>query len=512
MKRLNSAGGVVLATMLGIVSIYFQTMHDLIAVWLNHANPTYSHGVLVLLSAVYFFYRIWGSAEHTLQAGVWVPVALLLLAAVSWAMFRSVHVQLLQYLALLTIIFLGLAVIIGLRSALRFWFPFVLMITALPVWEILGPALQTITTVSVDHLLDLSGIIAVREGFFISIASGVFEISPGCSGIRYLVAAIAIALIYGQINGMRIRYWMMYVLAAVLMSVIMNIIRVYVVVVAGYLTNMQHYFVTTDHVMLGWILFAVSMGAFLFASSRYLPDYCFEQQGVPAGPSSADLRQQDGALQIIGRGGIALVAALAGPGLVWLLAVPAHADLQSSQLSYPMQLGQWRARPDLTPDWQPAVAAGDLHIQMRYESATGRQIDLYYGYFLRQQQGHEAISDLNRVADHKSWLQQDGGTREIDIGRGSFMVPESLLQNDHGGQRLVWKWYGVNGIWSADALEAKLHELVSLLRGRAGTSLVIVSAIKQGDEGQQAIVADLRDFSRIVVPRFAAAFAGILDK
>jgi exosortase/archaeosortase family protein len=55
---------------------------------------------------------------------------------------------------------------------------------------------------------------------------------------------------------------------AVVVGMVANWIRVYVIIVAGYVTDMQHYLVQVDHLAFGWAVFSVAFLPVLWLGFR----------------------------------------------------------------------------------------------------------------------------------------------------------------------------------------------------------------------------------------------------
>ena len=68
-------------------------------------------------------------------------------------------------------------------------------VAAVPTGEFLVYYLQEITTAISTFLLNLAGIPAFRDGLFITLPGGNFEVAKACSGFRYLNAGVAMAML-----------------------------------------------------------------------------------------------------------------------------------------------------------------------------------------------------------------------------------------------------------------------------------------------------------------------------
>src|SRR5690606_1296824 len=107
--------------------------------------------------------------------------------------------------------------------------------------------LQDITTAVVSRALDWTGITAHIDGYFVTIAAGVFEIAEGCSGMRYLTVSLALSTFYGLSWYARWRTRILLIAVAGAVAMVANWVRVYSLIVVGDMTDMQHYLIAESH-------------------------------------------------------------------------------------------------------------------------------------------------------------------------------------------------------------------------------------------------------------------------
>src|SRR5690606_33172616 len=124
-----------------------------------------------------------------------------------------------------------LAVLMGWRQVRYFIVPVGLLIFTVPVWDFLSWNLQVITVEINRLLLGLMDIEFRVEGVFVYlIGVGTFEVAHGCSGLRYLLVGQSLAVIYGELNLQRVRSRVIIFLAGVLLALVANWIRVFVII------------------------------------------------------------------------------------------------------------------------------------------------------------------------------------------------------------------------------------------------------------------------------------------
>lgn len=239
--------------------IYHSTVADLWQLWTGADNTRYSHGLVLLGIAAYIFRRQWKRyITEAAKPSIVVGNLLLASASITWFLARLGHVQLLQELCLLGIVFFLVWSLVGPRLAKRIAWSILLVACAIPIWEFATDTLQAATVVLTTQLLNATNISAVAEETRILIREGTFLVEDTCTGLAQHRTAVALALLYGYWTQARVPVTLLYIAIAVVAAFISNTIRVYTIIVAGHLTEMQHPLIK-DHIWLGWLVFAIAV-------------------------------------------------------------------------------------------------------------------------------------------------------------------------------------------------------------------------------------------------------------
>jgi exosortase len=209
-----------------LVLAFWNTLAWLVEAWWSDAY--YSHGPLVLLVSAYL---IWSSRHALLRAPegsqfvgtAILAVGLLLHAgAILWRAYFVSAFGLLAVLAGLGLLFLG-------RHAMRrLLFPLVFLSFSipLPLAERFGPPLEVFTATQATSLVRLAGISAINEGSRVILAGSTFAVGAPCSGLRSLVALIALAALLAHlVQGPVWARWLVF-LSAVPVAILANLVRV----------------------------------------------------------------------------------------------------------------------------------------------------------------------------------------------------------------------------------------------------------------------------------------------
>ena len=168
------------------------------------------------------------------------------------------------------IVWLNVRIIFGQAHRAQSLVPIGLLYSAIPVWHVFVPALQAMTISVVSALLRIVAIPAYVDGrfrhtsaaasFMSRMAARACTISSSPRRSRRCTANCAA-------TAGRVRVYLFGL--AIALALVSNWLRVFIIIVAGDLTDMQHYLVRVDHSTFGWVVFAVAMVVFLLLVQRW---------------------------------------------------------------------------------------------------------------------------------------------------------------------------------------------------------------------------------------------------
>jgi EpsI family protein len=382
-----------------------------------------------------------------------------------------------------------LLTVFGRRAGHALVFPIAFLYFAVPVWDYLNGFLQAATTTVVGGWVSASGIPALIEGNFVTIPAGRFEIAAGCAGQAFFVTAGAIAALYGHLHYQKLISRLLLMFVAFVGAMAVNWIRVYLVIIAGHFTDMQHYLVRVDHYTFGWLIFAAAMIPFFWFALRLEQASRGQESAALASPACA---------QTCWVALIASVASLALPVWAWnsLSSRPAVAGTAPVLPAAPE--GWQRVDSMREPDWRPDYERADDELWARFQigQEPHEAVDLWIVYYASQRQGKELIYFANRVADSREWEVRRESRLRLDPP-----MREALIVNRAGDQRLVRWWYEIGGWNTTSRSGAKLRQVAARVTGRSEASLVAFStpcveacddAADRLDTFSRAISFDLR--------------------
>ena len=113
-----------------------------------------------------------------------------------------------------------------------------------------------------------------------------FEIAGGCSGLHFFIVAPPSRCSTANCTGTDSRTRVKLVALAIALAMLTNWIRISIIIVAGHLTDMQHYLVSGEHYSFGWAVFAVAMAIYFLIVRRWVA----ERPAVAAPPARGRVR------------------------------------------------------------------------------------------------------------------------------------------------------------------------------------------------------------------------------
>ena len=455
--------------------MYQATVKSLYELWVTSSNVTYTHGSLLVLVCIYLFYKKWVDVGGVKVNPSYIGVVLLSLTSMLWFLTTLADVVIASQLLIIIITSLIIWTLFGFRVCRSFLFPILLIICAVPVWEVINEGwLQQITAYSVSQMLEIVGITNYNEGVLIHISAGTFRVAENCSGMRQLVAAITIAAIFAYINNFRVISMIAYIVIAILVSILINVIRIFTVVVSGQLTDMQHYFVQHDHVTLGWVLFGIGIFIFIYFTNRLLPEEKDEdnKQGNEEHKISAiDNNKFSENKTVVKALALALISLSTGPLSMQYFADKSYGEMGVFEVSDNFEI--WQADKHIEYDYKPDFLPATTVYEAVYKNEADR-VYCYIGYYWKQEQGRELVSSLNKINDGKKWPNKKKTRRKVNINDEELLVDEIILKSVSGKGKIIWHWYYLSGRKTSHPVAAKILGVWGRLTGDIGAASILI--------------------------------------
>lgn len=438
-----------------VALLYWPSALELHRLWTDWPGETYTHGYLLLLLSLWLLVR---DRERLALAPIRAePLTLVPLAvmSVAWVWFWRAAIQELQLLLLPMILYAAIRAAFGRHLARAAAFPIGLLYFATPLWGDINGVVQTLSAKVTGALLWITGIPAFMDGDFVRLPGGSIEIARSCSGLHELIVGLALAALYGKLSGEPWRRRLRWLAFMGALSLIVNWVRIFTVVIAAYETNMGSSLVK-HHYWLGWWLFAFVFAAFLWWTGR------------PAPRTDEDVHvsvQAPGHAVAIGGVPIALTLAV-------LAAMPAIAygmDLATSRAHMAVTL-QWPAAPkgwtgpmstDVS-EWQPRFVDSSGESLTRYADPTGASIEAFAVAYGVQTQRAKLLGYWNDLLGHPERMRQQS-LRVVNSTVGRWQ--EIVAGSPDGSRSLIWTRYRIgNHVFAQPRMSQLWYGLAAIVK------------------------------------------------
>ncbi|MBI5756879.1 MAG: exosortase/archaeosortase family protein [Planctomycetales bacterium] len=262
------------AAMALVIVVFWPTVIELLRYWNNDDN--YSHGFMVPVVSLIFAVtasRQAGTLVRTRlpQRSVRVGMLSLVLGMIVHAVAVFVNFPLLD-VAGLVLTLRGMLYLLGGRKVWRanaFSVWFLLFMAPLPLtwYQVLSRTLQNVATHISASGLTLVGVPVLVEGQLLHVPGYTLEVAEACSGMRQVMAFLALSVIVARMSGGRGWSRWVPVLLAMPIAVAANCLRIVITGVliriggVGWVTGTWHTAEGLVTLMLGLLLFAAAARA-----------------------------------------------------------------------------------------------------------------------------------------------------------------------------------------------------------------------------------------------------------
>ncbi len=471
------AGFSVSVLLLLLLLLHYETALYLIGLWNDLEHGAYGHGYLVLAVSGYLILRSWRVFSAWTPCPSYPAVFAVLAVSLLWMLAALIDVLVLQTVSLLLFILTIVWAILGTQVTGALLFPILFIGFAIPIWVPLIPVLQNLSADVVFWFIRILRIPAFLQENEIILPAGTLSVTEACSGLRYLLPGLALGALYGYLNYVTFRARCIVLLISAGAAVLANIVRIFLVVYLGYVTEMQHPFIK-DHLALGWYLFGGMVVILLVV------DILLSRYYQPSAPNSAEDNHNNlptsdcnGVLQHMSILVTVAVLLSAGPMIKYLIDHQLPSEKTLVEFEFPTGTGGWKGPTDSDIGWMPEYR-GAISRKQAYHKGDSH-IDLYIGYYQAQTQGKELIYYANQIGNQDIWHSRNPkGSLRLTNDR---MVLEQLLEKESGEQRLVWYWYRVAGQYTTNKYQAKALQVLGLITGHPQAYITAIAVKSDND-------------------------------
>ncbi len=518
------AAGIAIAILIALV--YRHTFATLWRTW--ETNPNYSHGALIPPIVIFLLWYVRRSVADALRsdgvaaagsgttggpgisagsgtAGMVAGLLLIVLALVGHLVSIRSGVFMTQGYSLVMLLF-GLAlVLLGGRAMRVLWFPLAYLVFMLPVppflMNVVSFQLKLFSARVGSAIAVKMGIPLVRSGMTIHIPAGSLRVADPCSGLRSLIALVALGALFAYFT--RAKTWkrIVLMLAAIPLAVIANTVRISVLCAVANVWGIDTA-IGFFHDFSGFLLFFIALAG-LFVVRALLR--CEGESGT------VEREKQTGAPAPFrssprARGALVVVAVLLAMVAACVQFAPQRAMvLEDTGLAgFPVEIGEWTSSELRFADVVYDELDADDTLVREYRRADGALVWFVIVYHENERYGAHDPMVCYRA---QGWSIDRTGVLALERPGGSFDANWALVREAGRERVAAYWWYTAGDLATADRDQFLARMALAGIRENVTFgAFVRVSAPVEGGDVDGALEI-IKEFSEEAQPRLSQLFA-----
>jgi exosortase A len=463
---------VVIAALIGI---FWQDVADMSRIWWTISTYTHCLFILPLVG-----WLIWQRREElmTLTPRSFAPgVSLVFISGLFWMLGQVAGVALFRHAGLVFMMQSSVLTILGPQVTRGLLFPLFYLVFLIPLGDELVPALQTITAKLSMIFLGWAGIPAHIEGVFISIPTGLFEVAEACSGVKFLVAMVAYAALAANVCFKSWSRRIVFMAVAIAVPILANGLRAYGTIHISYVTGNNDFAASFDHIIFGWIFFALVMTMLMAAGWKFFDrGIGHPWLGNWAAGSKAKAHPARWSVSA------AVLAAAIAP-LGWQSAMASRGRVPVGHVVSMPDVPGWKRVPAIQSfPWKPSFKGADQLLSAQYVNAVGQRVDLVIALYGWQEEGKEIVGYGQGAFDPRSPWSWANDTAALPGAKGERIFAP-------GVEREVISFYRLGGMTTGNPTTVKIETLKERLTGGDQSAVaILVSAENSRSEPSRPII------------------------
>lgn len=210
---------------LAIGILFWRDGRDMAAIWWD--SSTFNH---ILFLPPILAWLVWQRLPELrrLAPAAWAPgLALVGAGALAWLLGDAGGLALARHTGLVLMLQGAVIACLGQAVTSGLTFPLFYALFLIPAGEEIVPLMQTVTADMCMGLLAIAGIPAHIEGVFISTPGGYFEVAEACSGVKFLIAMVALSVLVANLCFTSALRRAIFVAVAVMIPILANGVRAF---------------------------------------------------------------------------------------------------------------------------------------------------------------------------------------------------------------------------------------------------------------------------------------------
>ncbi|WP_165314153.1 exosortase A [Vibrio ziniensis] len=429
--------------------VYWSSLESMVGVWAN--SKTYEHSYLIAPISLWLVWQKKEQVKNYPLNTAFLPILLLVLPCLLWIVGTLAGVAFFEHIAAITTLQLILWAVLGNQRAKLLLFPIFYLTFCIPFGEELIPYLQEVTAYLSVIMIRLSGVPVFREGMYLTIPNGQFEVAEACSGIRFLISSIALGTLFANFFFTQKWKLFLYVTFSCLFPIIANSIRAYGIIMIGYLSDMK-YATGADHLIYGWVFFSIVIGIMFYIAWAF-QDRVTKQETL-------NIALAKNALHYNLAPTLLIVTVLLSSS-IWLNIIEKKSNSSESSTYLPST----QIKDSKLTNWKITLPPAD---QVSVISNQDNSATIFHAVYHKSKSRSDLINSKNSIYNKETWSINE--TIQLNIN-GNNATGVSLV-NLNGNSKKIIYWHCINDYCSNNSIKLKFIKAYYLLTNQEISSSV----------------------------------------
>jgi exosortase A len=249
-----------------LIAVAAPSWGEMVHQWWN--IDTYNHLLLVPLIIGWLALLKAGELAKVAPEPFLPGLALVAVGIGLWWAGRAADINLVAHAGAVGALQGAVIAALGLRAALLLALPLGMGVFLVPFGDEIIPTLQYITADITIALTRWSGIPASIDGIYIDTPAGLFIVAEACSGVKFLIAMVTLGVLVCFTRFASWRRRAIFLAGCVILPILANGVRAWATIYVAQYVGAEKAS-GFDHIVYGWIFFAVVVAAMLGGAWRW---------------------------------------------------------------------------------------------------------------------------------------------------------------------------------------------------------------------------------------------------
>jgi len=462
--------------------LYHDALFSVVRIW--YVSEIFSHGFFIIPGALYLIWREQDKLkQQPLKPNFWV-VPLLFVFLLLGVFGKVGGIQVFSHISAFVVLPLAIWFCVGNAIAKVIWFPLCFMLFSIPIGEQLVPYLQKITADLAIGMLNWTSIPSYSTGLYIEIPQGKFVVAEACSGIRFFIGSLVFGAVYSHLSYQSFSRKFLFMLLALLVPVLANAVRVFGIVVIGYLSDME-YASGADHIIYGWVFFSIVLFLLVVVGET------FRERKVTVTQNKAAKNIVLFTLPCSAGFTLCSILLLA---LIWQMNVTSEGGVvKSVLLSSVLEEFETTEQKKMASSWSPIFQGesdlfrGSVMQDSEKNMSELNDVDIVLAWYSENRNNAELVSSANAFYDKLNWSKVNSQSVSINVYGKLESARLLSIVSSSDEQRFILYWYQLPEKVMGNSITAKLFQSLDVLIGGKGAGALIMLSSSYEERDAQSV-------------------------